>query len=86
MYRPGGYLIGQGPEGIVEECDSYTCAHCGKVSLVRPKQRAADMGGLCKTCMGLICPACLDQGCLPLEKRLAEQEARYHALRSYGLA
>ena len=69
------------------ERSTFSCFHCNRVSFVRPKQRAEDIGGLCKQCMGLLCPACADRRvCLPWEKQMEHQEARYHALRSYGMA
>ena len=72
---------------VPTEADTFTCGHCNKVVFVRPRERPEDIGGLCKQCMKLICPHCLIAGnCTPLEKRLAAQEARYHALRSYGMA
>ena len=85
MRRAGGYGLAIYDSGQVVEKDSYTCSHCNSVKFVEPKQRAEDLGGLCKVCMGLICPACVGKGCTPLEKRLEEQEAAYHARRSYGL-
>lgn len=86
MRNPGGYLIGWHEDGAVER-DTFTCAHCNRVSFVKPRERPEDIGGLCKCCMGLICSKCVDEGvCAPLEKRLQEMEARHDALRSYGLA
>jgi hypothetical protein len=98
MRRPGGYgqIIADEPNKasardcygrrIAAEADSYVCGHCDRVMFVNAGEQPEDIGGLCKACMTLICPHCLNVGhCTPLEKRLAEQEARYHALRSYGL-
>lgn len=98
MRRPGGYgqLICEDPRQsfatdslgrrIRAEADSYSCGHCNRVVFVNAGERAEDIGGLCKQCMGLICPHCVDDGrCTPLERRLAEQEQRYHTLKSYGV-
>lgn len=100
MRKPSGYgqLTGPGglptpqtsDEGIQSlyihgEADSFTCAHCQHVTLVPPRMDAADMGGLCRLCMKPICKHCLGKGCTPWEKQLEITEARYHALRSYGM-
>jgi hypothetical protein len=85
MRRPGGYARISGPDGI-EERDSFTCCHCGAVRLVMPRERPEDIGGLCRLCMGMICPACVGaMRCDPLEKKLQRAEAAYEARRSYGL-
>lgn len=82
MRRAGGYAVATYPEKIVE-ADSFTCSHCNRVKFVKAKERAEDLGGLCKVCMGLICDECVNKGCTPFEKKLEAQEARYHARRSY---
>lgn len=73
----------------VWECDTFTCGHlspgCMGVVHVFPKMDPADIGGLCKQCMKLICPNCVDKGCYPLEKALEQSEAKDRALRSYGM-
>lgn len=98
MRNPGGYgqIICDGTltrpvafdgygNTVAAETDTFSCGHCNKVVFVPARTDPANLGGLCKQCMKLICPHCLAGGrCTPLEKRLAEQEARYHALRSYG--
>jgi len=66
------------------ETDTFTCFHCDMVTHVKPKMDAADMGGLCKVCMKLICRHCVGKGCDPLEEKLARAEAKERALRSYG--
>lgn len=84
MRKPGGYGVTTFDCGQVKETDTFTCAHCNRINFVKPKERPEDLGGLCKVCMGLICSACLDLGCTPFEKKLEQQEAAYHARRSYG--
>lgn len=72
----------------VFETDTFTCAHSfcgGRVVAVKSRMDPADIGGLCKVCMKLICPTCVGRGCDPLEKALERAEARGIALRSYGL-
>ena len=85
MLREGGYLIGHG-DGKPIERSTFTCAHCCRVVIVKPKCDPADVGGLCKQCMGLICPRCYDLGrCDPLEKKLERAEAKDRFRRSLGI-
>ena len=65
---------------------TYTCAHCNRITHVGYKMHPADIGGLCKLCMGLTCKRCTGKGCRPFEKQLEAWEARCEALRSYGLS
>lgn len=79
MWRPGqkaiGYLVESGPCGIVREQSTFTCAHCQQVVTVKPFCDAADAGGMCKSCMGLICSYCVDNGvCDPIEKKIERVE------------
>lgn len=86
MFRPGGYAFSFDAGGIRQEADTFTCAHCNKVVIVKPKCDPCDLGGMCRLCDKMICPACVDLGhCDPLEKKLERAEARYRALRSYGV-
>lgn len=85
MHRPGGYAFTFDVGGIRQEADTFTCNHCNKVVFVKPKCDPADLGGMCRICAKMICPTCVDLGvCDPVEKKLEREEARYHALRSYG--
>lgn len=71
---------------VGRECDTFSCKHCNRVVFVNSREMAADIGGFCKCCTGLICGPCVDAGtCTPLEKRLQEMERRADALRSYGM-
>lgn len=79
MWRPGqkaiGYLVESGPNGIVRENSTFTCSHCQKIVPVKPFCDAADAGGLCKSCMGLICDLCVDKAsCDPIEKKVERME------------
>lgn len=87
MRNPQGYSTWTDRESgvVTRECDTYTCGHCSRIVHVKPKQRPEDMGGLCKSCMTLICPACLEHGCTPFMKKIEQEEARAIALRSYGV-
>ena len=75
MYKHArGYEIETGP-GLIRESDTATCQHCNRVFYVKPLCDPADAGGLCKSCMGLICPACVDLGgCDPTEKKIERIE------------
>ena len=77
MRNPGGYAIAVDPGGGNKlECDTFTCGHCNSIHFVAPKQDAADLGGLCKVCMSLICGPCVDNGrCTPFERRLELHES-----------
>lgn len=85
MLRAQGYATITCDEGV-KEADTFSCGHCNSVRHVKAKQDPTSLGGLCKCCMKLICERCVDVGiCDPLEKKLEREEARYHALRSYGM-
>lgn len=73
MRNPGGWLQTTSPDGVVEH-DTFTCAHCQRVTVVRHRARGEDMGGLCRLCYKLICPACVGHGCVPFEKNLDHYE------------
>ena len=85
MRNPGGHVRITSPDGI-READSFTCRHCGAIRIVRAKERPENLGGLCRLCMGLVCPACVALArCDPLERKLERAEAAYEARRSYGM-
>lgn len=86
MRNPGGYFVSVGPDGNVTEYDSFTCGHCQKVIFVRPKCDPTELGGLCRQCMKMICPRCVEQGtCTPWEKQMEIAEAKDRALKSYEI-
>jgi hypothetical protein len=85
MRQPQGYGVTDSPEGRREQ-DTFTCFHCQRIVAVRPLMDAADMGGLCKVCMRLICMECVAKlTCTPWEKAMEQIEARDRFLRSVGL-
>lgn len=85
MRNAGGYAFCFDVGGVHAEVDTFTCFHCSRVVFVKPKCDPCDLGGLCRVCDKMICPACVDLGrCDPLEKKLEREEAKYQALRSYG--
>ncbi|MBV8755400.1 MAG: hypothetical protein JO328_21310 [Hyphomicrobiales bacterium] len=76
MRLPGGYAQIVDPDGAAREFDTFTCAHCNRITHVPARVRAEDIGGLCKQCMGLVCPACVGKPCVPFLKRLEQMEAK----------
>ena len=77
MRNAGGYFICTGPEGVVEEGDTFTCCHCNSVVLVKPLVSMDKFGGFCTLCMKPTCPRCEHIGeCVPFEKRLEAVERR----------
>jgi hypothetical protein len=86
MRRAQGYATITEPGKRLVEMDTCQCGHCQRLTHVKPKQDPAELGGLCKCCMRLICGPCVDKGtCDVFEKKLERAEASYHARRSYGL-
>jgi hypothetical protein len=85
MRNPGGYAFSFDPIGVRQEADTFTCNHCNRVVVVKPKCDPADLGGMCRLCMKMICPDCVNIGsCDPMEKKLERIEASDRARRSYG--
>jgi hypothetical protein len=84
MRKPGGYAIITNGDGRVTELDTASCRHCNRIFHVGPKQRAEDIGGLCKVCMGIVCPQCVGGACDEIQRKLDRAEASYHARRSYA--
>lgn len=83
MFRPGGYGFCFDPDGTKQEHDTFTCFHCQFVVMVPPKCNPDDLGGMCRICMNMICPRCVNKGvCTPFEKKLEQAEAkrRFHAV------
>ena len=92
MRKPQGYatLIGcpspLSDKEVTQECDTFTCGHCNGIVHVPPRADPAVVGGLCKQCMKLICPKCVDKMvCTTWELQMQIMEARDAARRSYGL-
>lgn len=97
MRNPGGYgqIICDGSPSravafdefgrvVAQETDTFTCGHCNKVVFVPTRADPANIGGMCKQCMSLVCPICVNVGnCTPLEKKIQEMERRAATLRSY---
>ncbi|MGH7185913.1 MAG: hypothetical protein ACREIB_06515 [Pseudomonadota bacterium] len=76
MRKPGGYAVLISEDGMVER-DTFTCKHCQRIVHVKPMGRPEDVGGLCKQCMGLVCPRCVAKAsCTPWEKQMEIIEDR----------
>lgn len=77
MLRPGGYGQLIDPVNGVSEHDTFTCCHCNKVVMVKPKASMEEFGGFCTLCFKPTCPRCEAVGtCTPFEKKLEEAEAK----------
>jgi hypothetical protein len=85
MRNPGGYSIIIEPGKPDLEQETFTCKHCNRVVFVEPFMDAADFGGRCTLCDGLICPDCVGKGCDPFEEKLKRMEAQHEARKSYGI-
>jgi hypothetical protein len=68
-----GLATWYGPDGIVEQ-STFTCVHCNAPRRVKPYCDPADLGGLCRVCMGVICERCVGSGCDPLEEKIKRVE------------
>jgi hypothetical protein len=66
--------------------DFYVCFHCQRTTFVRPREDPAELGGLCKICMRMICKRCVaKERCDPWEKQMERAEAKQRFLNSAGL-
>jgi hypothetical protein len=84
MNRSKGYLVASGPDGSVEH-ETFTCAHCSAVVLVRVKAPAHELGGMCHQCDAMICSSCSATGkCEPFEKKIEAYERRHRFLQNVG--
>lgn len=80
--RQEGYYAYTDPDKSREGA-SFTCQHCNRVHFLKHGEDPANIGGLCKVCMGLICPQCsaLDR-CDPIEAKIERWEAEGRLKRS----
>lgn len=82
--RARGHLLITGPDGTVEH-DTFTCAHCQEVIVVKLRAAPEEMGGRCHHCDAMVCPGCAVTGrCEPFEKRIEEYERRHRFLSQVG--
>ncbi len=79
-------IVERGVRHTEAEIDTFTCGHCNRVSHVLPRCDPADIGGLCKQCMELICPRCVAKAtCTPWERKMEEAEAKQQLWDAAGL-
>lgn len=83
--REGGYFVCTDPDGGVEEASTFTCSHCNRVVIVKPKADPGTIGGLCYLCDKMVCPTCTGKSCVPFEKKLEAMEARGRLRRDFSL-
>ncbi len=80
-------VIEDGVRHIEANIDTFTCGHCNAVKHVKPRSDPADLGGLCKQCMGLVCPRCYAKGtCTTWEEQMLRSEAKDRFRRDFEAA
>lgn len=80
--RQEGYAAYSEDGRVKREATTFCCQHCNKLVFVPLKADPANMGGLCKLCMGLICPACVERNyCDPIEAKIERMEREGEMLR-----
>lgn len=77
MFKAGGYgqflcddSVAYDRHGriIDREHDTFSCGHCSSVVFINARERAADIGGFCRSCARNICGPCVDADrCRPVE-------------------
>lgn len=78
MRNPQGYATKFWDTGEIEECDTFTCGHCQRVTFVPVGQSPYNLGGGCRICGSLICSKCVDKGtCTPWEEQMLKIERRH---------
>jgi hypothetical protein len=82
--RARGHVSITGPNGTVEH-ETFTCAHCQHVVVVKSRATPDELGGRCGHCDAMVCPACARVGrCVPFERRIEQYEQRMRLLRQVG--
>lgn len=99
MRTPGGYatIIDPDARQAVQEFDTFTCAHCGGISMARgPNGKPEVMvfradgssymleAGFCRSCFSHICPRCLGKPCDNRFRRIDRQEAEAQRITRAG--
>jgi len=69
---PHGYHVEADPQsgGLGMENDTYTCQHCGAITIMRRGTPQA----WCKRCMGMVCEACAPKGACHPERNPNREE------------
>jgi hypothetical protein len=82
--RARGFQVEEGPTGRTEH-ETYTCAHCGAVTLVPHRAEPHELGRLCHPCNQMLCPQCSQNPeCTPLVKRIDTALRRDALFRALG--
>ncbi|SRR6266567_8086756 len=90
MRQPGGYatIIDPNARQLVQEHDTFTCPHCGSVSMTRSAATGkletmvfrADgthymrEAGFCRSCFQHVCPRCDGKPCDNRFRRMEDEE------------
>lgn len=76
LTRINGYaaLTERATGNVIAECDTFQCNHCQRITHVKVKQRAEDLGGFCAACSNLICSGCVGKPCDVIERKLERVE------------
>lgn len=85
MRRAGGVAEWTYPHNRRVTLATFTCCHCGDVTIVPAKAAADDCGGFCLCCMKPTCKKCAGKGCEPFEREIERQEARGRFLAAVGV-
>lgn len=85
--KPGSVIITTDGEGKTTEQYAFTCCHCGNPKPVPVGAKIETVSDVCRSCWRLHCldQKCCDR-CMPFIKKIEASEAKYHSLRSMGLA
>lgn len=82
--RARGHVSITGPNGTVEH-ETFTCAHCQQVVIIKPRALPEEIGGRCGHCDAMVCASCARVGrCVPFERRIEQYEQRMRLLRQVG--
>jgi hypothetical protein len=68
---------------VTAERETFTCNHCSRIVHVAARADPANIGGMCKLCMKLICPRCVGGRCIPWVEKIDRLEARIERQRWY---
>lgn len=99
MRKPGGYAQIVGPDPTIvyfdgfrceqiaptHEVDTFTCCHCNRVVHVKTKAPMDEVGSMCRNCMKMVCPACVDGPCVPFMKKIEEDEQKAYLRNQYKM-
>ena len=85
LYSKAPTVVEGGVRHTEVEIDTFGCNHCNRIVHVPVRADPANIGGLCKQCMQLICAKCVDKGtCTPWELAMERSEAKDRFRRELG--